>query len=209
MKWVEQRLVPTFEKQFPGEKMVLVADNALHHHKRVIGSLNSLSKKSLIDLSKQHGVSHLELPWTPQWQQAMADDDGDAHHCVQDRGEFVSIDTEEQWDVIGATASRSRPFAPSKEELQLAVVSWMKEEEPELLECQAEQHLQQRGHEVLWTPPHCAQLQPIELFWAAGKNCAADHCWNGRSMKQTVQLLHEGWHGNEDQWIVDNDCVGT
>ena len=35
MKWVEQRLVPTFEAQFPGKKMILIADNAPYHHKRV------------------------------------------------------------------------------------------------------------------------------------------------------------------------------
>ena len=139
----------------------------------------------------------------------MAEDDDDAYCSVQDRGEHVSIETEDQWDMIRATASRSCPFTPSKQELQLAVVSWMKEEKPELLACQVEQHLQERGHEVLWTPPHCAQLQPIELFWAAGKNYAADHCWNGRSMKHTVQLLREGWYGNEEHWVEGSECIGA
>ena len=78
------------------------------------------------------------------------------------------MDTHGQWEMIGATASKSRPFTPSKQELQLALVAWMRQEKPELLECQVEQCLQRRGHEALWTPPHCAQLQPIELFWAAG-----------------------------------------
>ena len=50
MRWVESRLVPTFERLHPGEQMALIADNAPHHHKRVIGSLNGLSKKKLIEL---------------------------------------------------------------------------------------------------------------------------------------------------------------
>jgi len=208
MKWVEQRLVPTFEKQHPGKKMVLVADNAPYHHKRAIGSLNALSKKALIELAKEHSVSYLELPWTPTCQSAMEEDDDDKYYYVQDRGEFVSIDTQGQWEMIGATASRARPFCPTKQELQLAAVAWMKAEKPHLLDCQVEQYLQQRGHEVLWTPPCCAQLQPIELFWAAGKNYAADHCWNGRSMKETVQLLREGWYGNEDLWQDGNAYIG-
>jgi len=84
MKWIEERLVPTFEKQHPGKKMVLIADNAPYHHKRVIGSLNSLSKKKLIELAKKHDVSYLELPWTPIRQQAMDEDDEDEHEFVQD-----------------------------------------------------------------------------------------------------------------------------
>jgi len=168
VKWTEERRVPTFEKQHRGKKMVLIADSALHHHKRVIGSLNSLSKKKLIELAKQRGVSCLELSWAPIRQQAMDEDDEDEHGFVQDRGECVSVGAHGQWEMVGATASESRPFTPSKQELQLALVAWMRQEKPELLECQVEQRLQRRGHEALWTPPHCAQLQPIELFWAAG-----------------------------------------
>ena len=32
-----------------------------------------------------------------------------------------------------------------------------------------------RGWIVLFTPPYCADLQPIELWWAAGKNWARAH----------------------------------
>ena len=39
MQWVQDKLIPTFEKAYPGKKMILVADNAPYHHKRVIGSL--------------------------------------------------------------------------------------------------------------------------------------------------------------------------
>ena len=69
MRWVEERLVPTFESRFPGKKMILISDNAPHHHKREIGSLNSMSKKKLIDLAKEHGVYYLEMPLTGlEWQ---------------------------------------------------------------------------------------------------------------------------------------------
>ena len=208
MLWVKERLVPAFEKQHPSKKMVLIADNAPCHHKRVIGSLNSLSKKKIVELAMEHNVSCLELPWTPDRQSSLDDDDDDECFFVQDRGEFVSLDTDGQWEMIAATASRSRPFTPSKQEPQLAVVAWMRKEKPELLACQVEQCLSSRGHEVLWTPPHCAQLQPIELFWAAGKNYCADHCWNGRAMKQAVQLLREGWCGNEDHWVDGEEFFG-
>src|SRR6202012_1101117 len=34
MKWLENRLIPTFKKLFPNKKMVLVLDNASYHHVR-------------------------------------------------------------------------------------------------------------------------------------------------------------------------------
>ena len=110
--------------------------------------------------------------------------------------------------MLGASAATRRPFAPTKQELQLAIVGWMKQNKPELLKCKVEAYLKSRGHEVIWTPPYCATLQPIELFWAAGKNYAADHCFNGRTMKQTVQLLREGWYGNEKLWLEGENYLG-
>eukprot|EP00957_Ditylum_brightwellii_P104673 7976523-Ditylum_brightwellii.AAC.1 len=73
--------------------------------------------------------------------------------------------------------------------MQIALVDWIKDNKPELLECKVEKFLRDRGHLWLWTPPYCAKLQPIKLFWAAGKQYAAYHAFNGRTMKQTVQLL--------------------
>jgi hypothetical protein len=39
MKWVKERLVPTFELLHPNKKMILICDNAPYHHSREIGSL--------------------------------------------------------------------------------------------------------------------------------------------------------------------------
>jgi hypothetical protein len=200
MLWVEQRLVPSFEKQNPGRKMCLIADNAPYHHKRVVGSLSSLSKKQLIDLAREHGCWYIELPATPARLEAIAEDDEDEYGFVEENGEFFVVDISEQWDMIAKAKAKSRPFCPSKQEMQIGLVNWMKEQRPDLLECKVEAYLKSRGHEVLWTPPYCAKLQPIELFWAAGKNYAAENCWNGRNMKQTAQLLREGWYGNEHHW---------
>jgi hypothetical protein len=42
MKWVEEKLIPLFERMFPGKKLIVIADNAAYHHKRIIGSLANL-----------------------------------------------------------------------------------------------------------------------------------------------------------------------
>ena len=49
----------------------------------------------------------------------------------------------------------------------------MVKENPELLECKVETFLAREVYDVLWTPPYCPELQPIELFWASGKNHVA------------------------------------
>lgn len=32
ISWVENRLVPAFKERYKGQKMILILDNALHHH---------------------------------------------------------------------------------------------------------------------------------------------------------------------------------
>ena len=54
----------------------------------------------------------------------------------------------------------------------------------------------EKGHDVLWTPPYCPDLQPIETFWAIGKNNVASEFYDGRSMRETVNHLQDGWYGN-------------
>ena len=49
---------------------------------------------------------------------------------------------------------------------------------------------------MLWTPPYTPDLQPIETYWGIAKNRVATRYFAGRTMKETVNQLREGWHGN-------------
>jgi len=61
-------------------KMVLVADNAPYHYKRVIGSLGGLSKKKVVDMMVEHNISYLELPITTHERLDLAEmEDDDAN----------------------------------------------------------------------------------------------------------------------------------
>jgi hypothetical protein len=80
--------------------------------------------------------------------------------------------------------------------LRLGIIKYIQAHKPELLECKVEKYLHDRGHKVLWTPPYCPDLQPIELFWAAGKNHAAWMHFEGCKMKDVVSHLRAGWYGN-------------
>jgi hypothetical protein len=50
MKWVEEKLCPTWGKLFPTRRTVLVCDNEAYYHKREIGSLGAMNKSDLIKL---------------------------------------------------------------------------------------------------------------------------------------------------------------
>ena len=101
MLWVEEKLVPVFEQQYPGKKMVPVADNAPYHHKRVTGSLASVSKKKIGYMMVEHGVEHIDLPLTDKQMEL----DGDE---VEDRGDCIGVqfDPEEQKKQAGASEPR-------------------------------------------------------------------------------------------------------
>eukprot|EP00957_Ditylum_brightwellii_P186465 14196928-Ditylum_brightwellii.AAC.1 len=109
---------------FPGKIMVPVMDNAPYHHKRVLGSLNSLSIKKLIELAQEHGCDYLELPYTKDQYQALENDDEDAHSFIEDLEEggiHYQVKTEGQWDMLAKVAAKSWPFCPTKEEMQIAL----------------------------------------------------------------------------------------
>ena len=64
LKWVNERLIPTFKRVYPGHKMCLVLDNAPYHHKREIGTLQGISKSKIIELMIEDAVKEIELPFT-------------------------------------------------------------------------------------------------------------------------------------------------
>ena len=191
MKWVVEKLEPAFAKQYPGKRMALIIDNAPYHHKRKIGSLGSKTKPELIQLCKEHDIEFLDLPNTPRRFRIL---NKETVEGVEDRGEFCRVYFDE--DAMSARAAASKPFVPTLDELQIAMVRYMKEFRKELLECEIEAFMKSKGHIILWTPPYCYELQPMELYWATGKNHAADLSFQGRKMKQTVADLREGWYGN-------------
>eukprot|EP00957_Ditylum_brightwellii_P186274 14181061-Ditylum_brightwellii.AAC.1 len=68
-------------------------------------------------------------------------------------------------------------------------------------------YLKDRSHEILWTPPYCPSLQPIETYWACGKNHSSFNSFDGINMKDTIKLLHEGISGSIGGLIIDDDYI--
>ena len=90
-------------------------------------------------------------------------------------------------------------------ELQVAYLKWLKQNRPKKLECEFEKRMKDEGFQILWTPPYCPKLQPIEVFWAGGKNHVADHYDVNTTMKDVVRRLQDGWYGNEDKFDKKNN----
>ena len=168
MKWVTDKLRPVFARKYPGKKMLLIADNAPYHHSREIGSLGSLSKKAMVIMMTDHEVEYIDLPLVSDLCSELSKLDGhDDHPDVQDRGDCVQVNFNP--DEQSGRVAASRPCVANIEELKASFVTYLKEHKPEIVQCKVYSYLHSLGHSILCTPPYCPELQPIELFWAAGK----------------------------------------
>ena len=64
MKWITNKVIPLAARNYPGVQMVPVMDNAPCHHVRSIPSLAIFSKKSTVNLMKEHDIDYVLLPLT-------------------------------------------------------------------------------------------------------------------------------------------------
>ena len=203
MLWVKNRLVPSFKATYPSKKMIIVMDNAPYHHARGVPSLSSLTTKNqILDAIKSYTPN---LEWLRL----------EKKQGTRSTARVVSIN-----DNLLQRASTKRPNVPTTEELKEAWLAALKgsHDYASLLTCKIETYLQDQLGLVdktqplgqtdahtsnplrligfLWTPPYTPTLQPIEEFWAGGKNYCASRYVNGRKVKQCIEQLRTGWYGD-------------
>ena len=164
--WLRNRLLPTFTALYPGKKMFLVMDNAGYHRPRDeswVSSSKAQNKHALAHLLLDLGVSQL----TTSGAQPRT---VPAHRFEASIGEG----------------------GPSKEDLLAAVQKWLAEH-PDHNRTVVEQLMSDAGHALVYTPPYCPEVQPIELLWAKVKHYVAARSTNGRSLTQARQQTEEGF----------------
>jgi transposase len=88
--------------------------------------------------------------------------------------------------------------------MRIVIINCLQDNNKEALECKVEKYLKDRKHSIRWTQPYSPDLQPIKLFWAAGKNNVANNSRYGIRMQEVVKLLQEGWYGKDPN---DNESV--
>jgi len=120
-----------FRKIISKKKIVLVVDNALYHHKGIIGSLGSLEKKDLIEMIAIHDVEYIYLPYSSIERVNLTGTEN--NDVEQDRGDCLRIifDLEEQ----KMSTSSKKPRVASLEEPKVAFITYLKDNKPQLLEC--------------------------------------------------------------------------
>jgi hypothetical protein len=68
------------------------------------------------------------------------------------------------------------------DDLKPGFAEWLCDNRPQASEYKVERLLRESGHDILWMPCYCPDLQPIKRFWAAGKVSVSDEFANGRKM---------------------------
>jgi hypothetical protein len=164
--WLRNRLLPTFAALYPGKKMFLVMDNAGYHKPRDeswVSSSKAQNKHALAHLLLDLGVSQLTTTG--------------AHPRTVPSHRFEAS--------IGEGG-------PSKDDLLAAVQKWLAEH-PDHNRTVVEQLMSDAGHAVVYTPPYCPEVQPIELLWAQVKRYVAARSTHGRSLTEAREQTEEGF----------------
>jgi len=162
--WVRNRLLPTFAELHPGKKMILILDNAAYHKTRDETWITAATSQT------KHELAHQLI-------------DLGVTQLTRTNGKVVPSH--------GFEASISNG-GPSKEDLIAAVQQWL-EQHPDHNKTVVEQLMSDAGHTLIYTPPFCPEVQPIELLWAKVKRYVADRSTLNRSINEARQQTEEGF----------------
>ena len=139
LQWLSKRLLPVFSRRFPGQKMVLVLNNALCHLHRGAGWINphGMLKSQLAAKLVQLGITSVS---------------------VQRQMKGTSTTERLQFDA-STFERRGGRFAPTREELKAELQTYLAEH-PEISRTEVAKLMAQRKHELLYTPG-CLASSPL------------------------------------------------
>jgi hypothetical protein len=93
---------------------------------------------------------------------------------------------------------------PSKDDLIAAVQKWL-EAHPDHNRTIVEQLMSDAGHTLVYTPPFCPEVQPIELLWAKVKRYVADRSTHNRSMTEAREQTEQAFE--QVTWVFCNEVI--
>ena len=164
--FVRNRLIPTIAKIYPGKKAYIVLDNASYHKPRDeswVSNTRSQSKHDLVHKLLDLGVTELTTVNAP-------------HHVIPAH----------KFEALASAGG------PSKDDLLAAVDKWLAEH-PDHNRTVVEKLLHDAGHSVIYTPPFCPEVQPIELLWAQVKQQVASKATHNRSIVAAREQVEEAF----------------
>ena len=186
MLWVKRRLTPAFQARYPGKKIILILDNAPYHHGKCDDYIacrpeDSSNFSQLYKYCDELGINEIKLTVdsnsSRRRKNAFNWKDGDPPITVNfervPQGDTPK-DGHKLWLKNGG-AYQGKTFPREAgvmlEELKAYVRQVCLEKAPHRL-CSAIVryfYFEGRDWELIWTPPYCCDLQPIEMLWARVK----------------------------------------
>jgi transposase len=124
MKWVVDKLLPTFQQLYgDNKKMILIMDNAPYHHKREIGTLSNKTKKELCEMCTKYSIQYIDVQWNNHRLEAYATNNFD-EEMVRFRGDEIELTFDADDFIMRPTINQ--PFVPSVQELRVGIVGYLK-----------------------------------------------------------------------------------
>jgi hypothetical protein len=170
--WLRNRLIPTFKALYGEDvKMILVLDNASYHKPRDdtwVSNSKSQSKYELAHTLIDMGVTSLTTMHTP----------GKPQRVIP----------------LHKFAAATIDGGPSKVDLLAAVQLWL-DQNPTHNRSITEQIMSDEHYSLVFTPPFCPEVQPIELLWAEIKRIVAAQSTHNRSLTETRTQTETAFEG--------------
>lgn len=185
MAWLKHRLTPAFRKRFGAQKMVLVLDNAPYHHgfDPEIKVPESNTKLYNTKLLQKYGVKFVSVP----------------REVEDDRGNKTNIDVRIEVPPEGSVFPQARSKnGMSKREVARVTRDFFAHKHPSRLVERVQAFVDEKRWSLIWTPPYMPSFQPIELFWAHGKNYVSKQFHKDRKLHEVYHQIRQGWYGNKD-----------
>jgi hypothetical protein len=168
MQWINNRLIPTFQRRFPRMKLILVLDNAAYHHPRGDDWINP------------NKMTKLELA---TW--------------ISDRVDHITIirdGVSKYFGKISLFQNKSN-YAPTVDEMRSWVKQYLFQH-PDINHTLIQQRFNELGWQLIYTPPYQCESQPIEMLWAYVKNYVGRVMGNDHSIETVTHLARQGFYGD-------------
>lgn len=175
MKWLRNRLLPTFAARFPDKQMILVLDNARYHHVRDDDYIvpSKMNKPDIVATFERLGIECITVERRDESTQSNA-------HIKFDRSSFTRHG--------GANA-------PTLIEMKAFLTQYLIEH-PQNQKTAVQKLFYQHDHSLIYTPPYTPQVQPIELVWAYVKSYVASQYKRNRTVTELIADTRRGFYGD-------------
>jgi transposase len=175
MQWLINRLLPSFAERYPGQKMVLILDNAAYHHHRGADWINPhrLKKAEMAAKLIELGVSSISIQ----------------------RQKKGTLSMEQHVFDAASFARHGGRHAPTLAELKAELMMYLAAH-PGMNRTEVAKLFAAHRHELIYTPPYQPGVQPIERLWAYVKNHVASQYKRGRTVSELILQTYQGFYGD-------------